>query len=66
MQNGPSRTAFVTDMHRTAHVTLDHTPHILAGTFVCRFVGYVDDAELGLGAIRTSLAVPYVVPLLTQ
>src|SRR5579863_6350644 len=45
-QNGPSRTAIGTAVHRAAHLLLDEDPKILVDPFARAFAGYASDAEM--------------------
>ena len=45
LQQGPSRTAIRTAIHRAAHLLLDDDPKILTDTFARAFAGYDSDAD---------------------
>jgi O-methyltransferase involved in polyketide biosynthesis len=45
-QQGPSRSAITTAVHRAAHLLIDDDPKIFADPFARAFAGYADDAEM--------------------
>jgi hypothetical protein len=45
-QQGPSRSAITTAVHRAAHLLIDDDPKIFVDPFARAFAGYADDAEM--------------------